>query len=99
MNSILSVRDRTDACHPENASTLGEFLSECEGILHVWRDRAKMEAAVWADFVSGLDRALTLDEALSAYTAFVDRRLKMSTENTQRIFEEYRKVVDTFGVS
>lgn len=77
-------------------SSHAEFVTACERVAHIWKERAEGEAALWTDFKAALAGTRDFDEALQAYTEFACQRMHMATDDMRRLFEEYQDITGRF---
>ncbi len=80
-----------------DAALRRELLSNCERIARVWRDRAGIEAAEWADLHDRLVDTRTFAEAFNVYSDSALQRRQMASESVRRLFEEYRSMSRKFS--
>ena len=77
-------------------SSHAEFLTACERVAHIWKERAQCEAALWSDFRSAMATTRDFEEALQAYAHFSAQRMQMATDDMRRLFEEYQDITGRF---
>src|SRR5262245_55561133 len=68
-----------------------EMLEAYEQLNRAWLDRVQSEVALWSDLATKLAAVGSFPEALEAYVNCLSKRMQMTAEDGQRLFNGYQK--------
>ena len=69
-----------------------ELLETYEQASRDWLARAQSEVALWAELGSKMATTRSVPEALQAYSECISQQMKMTTEDAQRLFNDWQQV-------
>jgi hypothetical protein len=69
-----------------------ELLEAYEQASRVWLARVQSEVALWSELATKLKATRSVSEALVAYTKSLSRRMQMTAEDGQRMFNDCQQI-------
>jgi len=82
-------KDRTEAM----LNVQKEMLTAYEEVSRSWIERVKAEVELWSDLAKKLSATGSVPDGMQAYRDTVAQRMKMATEDGQRLLEEGQKII------
>jgi len=70
-----------------------EMMTAYEEVSRSWIDRVKAEVELWSDLAKKLSATGSVPDGMQAYRDTVAQRMKMATEDGQRLLEEGQKII------
>ena len=70
-----------------------EMMAAYEEASRSWIERVKAEVELWSDLATKLSASETAPDRMKACRETVAQRMKMATEDGQRLFEEGQKAI------
>ena len=70
-----------------------EMLTAYEEVSHSWIERVRAEVELWSDLAKKLSATGSVPDGMQAYRDTVAQRMKMATEDGQRLLEEGQKII------
>ena len=69
-----------------------ELLEAYEQASRAWLARVQSEVALWSELATKLTATRSVPEALEAYTKCVSKRMQMTAEDGQRLFNDCQQI-------
>jgi hypothetical protein len=72
-----------------------DLLDAYQEVGQAWIDRVRSEVQLWSDLAAKLATSRSFPEGLEAYRDCISHRLRMATEDGQRLLEDGQKMIAT----
>jgi hypothetical protein len=76
-----------------------ELIEFCQQASRAWVARAQSEVALWSELAAKLAATRSVPEAVQAYSECVSHQMKMSTEDAQRLFQDFQQITGKIAKS
>jgi hypothetical protein len=73
-----------------------ELLDMCDQASRDWLARIKAEAELWSELAAKLTAARSVPEAVESYQQCISQRMKMVTQDAQRLSDDYGSFMQKF---